>query len=467
MLRPCWQLCLIISIVQTATLCRAQQPNPCALSHKGVFYANDFSYLNDPNYDGFCLGDAMKQLPVQGGEWGTIDFGGQIRERYHHEHGMGRVPNATVPRFEDTDTDFVLSRVRLYTNWQVVDGLRFYVEGIYADVTDDGGQYAPRPFDQNFGDFLNLFTDVALTDSFTARVGRQELLYGNQRLISPLDWANTRRTFDGANLLYRNGDWSADTFYTYVVPVIDNRLDEPDGDQQFYGTYATYTGFEYFGVDLYGLGYENEQPFNANSPTATDFSIYTTGIRVFGEMDNWLWEFEGGPQFGKYHGADLDHRAGFATAGFGRKMVKQPWQPTMWLYYDYASGHANGGAFNGFNQLFPLGHKYFGFIDAVQRSNIQSPNLLMTCKPGPKWNLLMWYWHFMSDTSAPVPSILNTPPQNGSKHLGDELDVLLTYTICPRSNIGFGWSHFWRGDKIISPSTSDADFIYAQWEVNF
>jgi hypothetical protein len=33
------------------------------------------------------------------------------------------------------------------------------------------------------------------------RVGRQELLYGSQRLISTLDWANTRRTFQGENLL--------------------------------------------------------------------------------------------------------------------------------------------------------------------------------------------------------------------------------------------------------------------------
>ncbi|MDZ4659702.1 MAG: alginate export family protein [Bythopirellula sp.] len=465
MIRCCALYGLTILMGFSVAMCRAQQPNPCALSHKPVFYANDFSYLDDPNYDGFCLGDSLKLLPVQDGEWGTIDFGGQLRARYHHEQGMGRVPNASVPRFEDTQTDFVLNRVRLYTNWQVNDGLRFYVEGIYADVTDDGGQYAPRPIDQNFGDFLNLFTDVALTDTIKARVGRQELLYGNQRLISPLDWANTRRTFDGGNLLYRDGDWAVDTFYTYLVPVIDNRLDEPDGDQQFYGTYATYSGFEYFGVDLYALGYDDEQPFNANSPTATDFSIYTTGVRIFGEKDNWLWEFEGGPQFGEYHGANLDHRAGFATAGIGRKWVDEPWQPTTWLYYDYASGNAAGDAFNGFNQLFPLGHKYFGFIDAVQRSNIQSPNILLTCKPGPKWNLLMWYWHFTADTAAPVPSIFNTPPQNDLKHLGDELDVLLTYTICPSSNIAYGWSHFWRGDKIIG--TSDADFLYAQWELNF
>ena len=114
---------------------------------------------------------------------------------------------------------------------------------------------------------------------------------------------------------------------------------------------------------------------------------------------------------------------------------------------------------------FRLGHKYFGFIDAVQRSNIQAPNVLLTAAPSKKWTLLAWYWHFQSDTAAPVPSIFNTPPQNTSKHLGDELDLLATYSICPRSSIGYGWSHFWRGDKIIG--TSDADFFYCEWTMNF
>jgi hypothetical protein len=459
-------VCLFTVVVGiTSEVSLAQQPNPCALSHKPVFYANDFSYLNDPAFNGSCLGDIMKQMPVDGGDWGTLDIGGQLRERYHHERGMGRVGSAAVPRFDDTDTDFVLSRLRLYTNWQVSEGLRFYTEGIYADVTDDGGSYFPRPIDENRGDILNAFVDLGLSDSFTARIGRQELLYGNQRLVSPLDWANTRRTFEGGNLLYRNGDWAIDNFYTNLVPVSVSEFDEAEEDQQFFGTYAVYSGFENFTVDTYYLGYKDGLPFNVNSPFSSDFLIHTLGVRINGAMDNWLWELEGGPQFGEYEGAGVDHRAGFATAGIGHTSPTAAWKPTLWCYLDYASGDVPGGSFNGFNQLFPLGHKYFGFIDAVQRSNIIAPNMLLTCKPGAKWNLLMWYWHFNSDSEAPVPSIFNTPPQNTDRDLGDELDVLATYNICPRSSIGFGWSHFWRGDKIIGDS--DADFLYSEWVVNF
>ena len=437
------------------------KPNPCVGSHKGLFYANNFSYLKDP-CNGACLGDALKLMPVAGGDWGTLDIGGQLRLRYHGEQGMGREGAAGTPRFQDTHNDFLLSRLRLYTNWKINDTLRIYAEGIHAEATDDGGGYFARGIDRNRGDFLNLFIDLKLTDNLTARVGRQELLYGAQRTVSPLDWANTRRTFEGARLLYQSGDWAIDTFFTAFVPPVVDEFDEADWDRKFYGMYSTYSGFENVGIDAYYLGFENE-----NLGTGNDFSLHTLGLRLNGSVDNWLWELEGAPQFGRQSGLGLDHGAGFATAGLGRKMQHLPGGSTLWFYYDYASGESvvPGQDFNAYNHLFPLAHKYFGFIDAVQRSNIEAPNILYTMKPGPKWNFLLWYWHFMSATDAPVPSLGNTAAQNGSKDLGDELDMVLKYSICPRSNVLFGWSHFWRGAKVIG--TEDADFVYGQYTLEF
>jgi len=112
-------------------------------------------------------------------------------------------------------------------------------------------------------------------------------------------------------------------------------------------------------------------------------------MRFNGGMGDWLWEFEGGPQFGRQSGLGLDQKAQFATIGVGRKLVKHPGGPVIWSNYDYASGSGGGDFYNGFNQLFPLAQDYFGFIDAVQRSNIESPDILFTMKPGPKWSLLM------------------------------------------------------------------------------
>ena len=87
------------------------------------------------------------------------------------EIGMGQEAGRT--RFQDTDTDFLLTRLRLYTNWQMNDYVRFYMEGIYADASGSA-DYIPRIIDENFGDFLNLFFDVQLTENTSLRIGRQE-----------------------------------------------------------------------------------------------------------------------------------------------------------------------------------------------------------------------------------------------------------------------------------------------------
>lgn len=440
-------------------------PKPWTTAYKPVFYDNDFKYLRDPNYDDYHLGEELKLMPVgECGDCGTMDIGGQARLRYHYEKGMGQdIAGPGTKRFEDTEHDFLLTRVRLYTNWRVDETTRFYVEGIFADVTDDGGTYLPRIIDRNYGDFLNCFVDYTPEVGTTLRVGRQELLYGAERLISPLDWANTRRTFDGVKLMLSNDEWKVDGFYTYYVPVIPNELDEADWDQPFYGVYATYGGCEHDKLDLYYIGYDNENP----GAITSDFSLHTLGSRLYGDRGNWLYDVEGGVQVGRQSGLGLDQEAGFATGGIGRKLPEHPWKPTIWFYYDYASGNFPGGDFNRFNQLFPLAHKYFGFIDAVQRSNIESPNVLLTMKPHEKWDLLFWYWRFIANSPSDiVPSIGGTPNESLSRtHFGDEIDILAKRTLSARSNLVFGYSHFWRGNKILAPE--DADFVYTQWEVNF
>jgi len=461
----CWAAALVALLPVRSSDAAAPPANPCAASHKGVFYDNDFSYLTDPDYDAYCLGDVLKQMPVADGDWGTLDLGGQLRGRYHHEEGMGQdLSGPGVNRFERTQHDIYLTRLRLYGNWRASERLRIFCEGILADVTDDDHTYLPRPIDRNFGDFLNLFVDVVLTDSLTARVGRQELLYGAERLISPLDWANTRRTFEGVRTMYRGETWASDLFYTHYVPVIPNRLDQADYQQTFYGTYNTAAVNENLKVDLYYIGYDDR-----NSQPGGDFSLHTCGARLYGDLtEHWLFEMEGGPQFGRQSGLGLNQEAGFYTCGVGRTLGDvMPWSPTLWCYFDYASGNRGGGDYNRFNDLFPLGHKYLGFIDAARRQNIEAPNVLLTMKPHQKVELLFWYWHIMANQAGDiVPSIGGTPPQStDSKDFGDELDLIAKYLIGPRSNVLVGYSHFWRGNKILAPQ--DADFTYVQWEMNF
>ena len=407
-------------------------------AYKGLFYLNDFSYLQEPGYNDWHLGEDLKQLALGNG---VLDIGGQLRLRHHHERGM---KGAT--RFLPGDDNFLLTRLRLFANYQANDWLSLHFETIYADSS--GESFPPRVIDENFMDILNGLARIKLTEELSVDLGRHELLYGDQRVISPLDWANTRRTFEGARVRYASGDVKIDGFFTHLVPPRPTMMDEANYDLPFYGIYGTYGGFENATVDSYYLGADNN---------LTGQSLHTFGGRLKGNVDNLLYDLEGAIQTGKRAGGVTQNGETFVTVGLGRAMPNVTWTPTVWVYYDYASEN--------YNQLFPLAHKYLGFIDAVARRNIEAPNLLFTLKPHERVQFLLWYYHFMSNTAAPVISIGGTPPQNGHKHFGDELDLLVNMKVDDRSSVLFGYSYFWRGDKILN--SSDAEFFYMHYLLNF
>jgi len=428
--------------------------SPCAKSHKGVFYANDFSYLDDPNYSGSCLGDAFKGI----GPRGNVDIGGQLRFRFNSERGLGQQAGAT--RFQDTANNFLLARLRLYADIKVTDRLRLYTEGIYADVLTQNAEYVPRGIDINQGDLINFFLDYKITDNSTVRVGRQELLFGAQRLVSPLDWSNTRRTFDGVSLNQKWDKVKVSWFYSQFVPVSPTDFDNSDDNRELFGFYSSFGNLPNGSLDLYALG------FNDSRGLPSDAASVTFGSRIAGAKNDWLWDFEGGIQTGSFdNGGDID--AGFWTAGLGRSFSSLAWKPKLWFYYDFATGNRADGETTAFNDLFPLGHKYLGFIDAVQRSNIKSPNVQLAMQPTKRLSLLLWYHNFTAaEEEDNIRSLGGTPAQDPTvADFGNELDFIANFKMTPRTSLLAGYSHLWAGDKIINGE--DADFFYLQWQTNF
>ena len=198
--------------------------------------------------------------------------------------------------------------------------------------------------------------------------------------------------------------------------------------------------------------------------------------RWSGEHCCWLWEIEAAYQFGRYDGDP--HSAGFYTIGAGRKL-SLPWSPVVWVYYDWASGDKDPtDDFNStFNQLFPLGHKYFGFMDIVGRQNIEDWNVLLTLKPCEKLSFLLW-WHVFH-LQQPLDALYGAgglpirlpPPGGAGRDVGQELDLTLKYSFTPRADILFGYSHLFAGDFIVNTTPPGGgvgqDFYYTQFSLRF
>lgn len=435
-----------------------------ASAYAPLFYNNNFDYLCNPDYCDWHLGEDLKRMCL--GQCSVLDIGGQYRARHHSERNFRGFGLTGV------DDDFLLHRTRLYANGQFGDRVRIYAE--YIDAESNYENFAPRAIEVNRSDMQNLFADVKLADldggDLWARVGRQELLYGSQRLVSPLDWANTRRNFDGVNVFYRGTDWNVDGFMTHPIIADPRNFDSYDENQDFSGAFATYKGSKDQTVDVYYLHYRNGNA--AQGPNGLYFE--TVGSRWQGTVDEFLWDFEGGYQFGK----DRDngsHEASFAVAGLGRKFDRC-WKPVLWFYYDYSSGGDVLAGRQGFDHLFPLGHKYHGFMDLYARSNIQTPNLLLTFQPREKLSAQLWYHYFFLESKNDTPYNINMTAFNPANapvraQLGQEIDSTVQWNITPRTDLLFGYSHFFAGQYYKTtpgvPFRGDADFFYTQYTVNF
>ncbi len=451
----------------TAKKKQAELDKAVATAYAGVFYNNNFSYINNPLYDDWYPGDRLKQMQI--GDCVTLDIGGQYRARYHGERHIRNIgPTLGLTGRND---DFLLHRTRIFMNGQIGERIRAYAE--FIDAAEEFNTFAPRNIEVNRADMLNLFIDYQLfqndAGTFTGRIGRQELLYGSERLISPLDWANTRRTFEGVKFFWTGEDWNHDVFFTEPVAVNPIEFDSAVDEQEFFGLFSTYKGRKNETIDLYALQYNN-----ALAPQ--NFQFTTMGARWLGAKDDtFLWEFEGGYQFGENTNGS-GHSAGFATAGLGHRWKEHDWKPTLWGYYDWAQGSDLRGAGNGFNHLFPLAHKYLGFMDLFGRSNIESPNVQLSFTPHERWKVLCWYYYFFLENKNDTPYNVNMSPYNPgntprSADLGHEIDLLFTYSINKRMDILFGYSHFFAGDYYkTTPGVlfnGDADFYYVQYHWNF
>lgn len=428
---------------------------------KDPFYQNDFSYLSDPGYHDFHFGEGLKQIEV--GENGKVDFGGQYRLRYHHEHNM-RGAGLT-----GRDDDFLLDRTRVYANYRINSRLRVFTE--FLDAGSSFEDFAPRQNEVQQFDAQNLFADLVLVDSdmgtLTGRVGRQELLFGSQRLLSPLEWGNNRRRFDGARLTWSNEDRSTDFLMVRPENIDVHKFDTPNEDQALWGVYNTDKRLEYGTVDTYYLGFED---------TGANLHVHTLGTAFKGDLDGLLWDDEFGYQFGeKADGSSIS--AYSLTFGIGAKS-KGSMKPTFWMYYDWASG--DDSVNNGWNQLFPLAHRYLGFMDFFGRRNLHDANSFVTFSPTDNFTVLAWYHYFFLANGSQGPYNVTNTTFNpggtvGSRDLGHEIDLLGTYKVNVRSELVLGYSHFFTGKYYETSLNStgaalfngDADFLYSQWHYNF
>lgn len=430
----------------------------------------DFRYLEQPGHDKDFF-DPVKRIHL-GSDW-LLSFGGSFWYRYMHETDS-RLNAAGI------NNDYHLLRTRLHADLWYQDQFRLFAEMLDARAL--GLDLPALAIDKNHTDMLNLFADVKLGQFMDGpaylRVGRQELLYGSQRLISTLDWANTRRTFQGVKTFWQTPAFNLDAFWVRPMVTEPNQFDNWDKDRNFIGLWGTYKAIPGQVLDLYYLSLIDNRivsPANITQGNVLqgDSVLHTIGARWVGDYERILYELEGMYQFGKR--SHLDISAFSIASGVGYQLPL-PMNPQFWLRYDFASGDKNhrDGRSNTFNQLFPFGHYYFGYIDQVGRQNIHDFNAQFTLHPQPWVTFLGQYHRFYLANkrdylynAAGAGTIRDITGQSGS-HVGDEIDFTINFHLSRHQDVLLGYSKLFTGEflKNTRPGVSP-DLFYAQYNFRF
>jgi hypothetical protein len=469
---------VMVVILAVPLRARAQAP---AKPWKGRFFDNDFSAKGQPGQPYF-MGEELKEnqteLFGQPFQWSV---GGELRNRSMHEMDRLRPGGPGKSKYQ-------LWRWRHYFDLQAGRAFRFYVETIDASIF--GADLPILPIDKNRWDVLNAFVDVHLgeyiDDLGTLRFGRQELLFGKQRLVSPLDWGNTRRNFQGFQYLHSGETWNVNAFAVNPVNTaagngplsrFDNGGDRPDGSVTFSGVYANWHGRENLGIDFYWLWLDDGEAMLGRA----DGRRHTVGMHWASKhavrnqcceiTRTWDFDMEGGYQFGNDNGQRV--HAGFLTGILGHTWNQLPWKPRVseLVYWGSGDDDPNDGETNTFNVLFPLSHAYWGLIDNLSGQNLLDYSLQLNLQPTKKLGLVAaLHWFNLANQNDVLYNIAGVPvgtPNTGT-NIGQELDVIANYNFNPNFSMQAGYSWFWYGNYVDNNAPRDtATQFYLQTTLRY
>jgi len=470
-------------------------------------------------FQGFINEQLRKNDPYMN-KW---DFGGSIRVRYEAKEGFAIPGVAGSVDFRDTGADvnneYFLERIRYrvgYTDkwWSAL------VEGRSSFAQNDQrfayfASPPPPPTVNRKGDGPESDTVDLHQAYFTVgnhkefplslKAGRQELSYGEERLVGAFGWNNIGRVFDAVKARWQNEWFGADFFASHVVIPEDGRFNVHNDEDWFSGFYATSAQIPKNLLDVYFFARNASQEaisveLSPQFPQPSARDIYTIGGRLKskpGELGGWDYLLDGAYQFGNFRdrrlGADsarLDHDAFMAVANVGYTFADVSATPRLAVEYCYGSGDNNptNQTHNTFENLFPTNHKFYGYMDFVSLQNIHDVRGILQLKPHSRLSLAVeGHAFWLADTHDNFYTVAGAPrgglgptPNNGyginadyGNFVGTELDVIAGWALTRFAQLELGYCHFFVGDYIqqsLSAPTHgsrDANYFYAQLSMNF
>ena len=349
------------------------------------------------------------------------------------------------------DDRYALTRLRL--NVAVTPAGHFSAQVGLQDARVANKEVGPTtapfrgPFDlrTGFADIGDAKAPVAL------RLGRQELAFGEQRLLGHLAWVNTGRSWDAARITMRAAMFQVDIFGASLVRSLPDEFDKSGNGNRLVGSYATTTKLLPQATVEPFLFWRRDVNLRSELSTVGDLSQTTTGVRVAGKLPARL---DYGVEMALQRGSlDADTVSAWAGHWQLRASLSGKGAVRLTSEYNFATGDRNptDGRRQTFDQLYPTGHDKLGLADQVGWRNIHHLREGVELTPIKATPITVSYhtWWLASDTDGLYAAngglLARVPGGAASTHVGQEIDVQVSRALTPQIQIAAGYAHMVTG----------------------
>ena len=394
------------------------------MRHRSTFLAVLLVVLASPSLQA-QEADAAKKAPADG-RWkisGELRWRGEFRD------------NADFNRADDFDA-FLGQRIRLRLLVRAHKRLSFLIEG--QDVWLFGAE-SDKVIHNTATNLYQAYADWSLTpdSSWQLRAGRQELIYGKERLVGAFGWDNVGRSFDATRLRHSRSTWTLDAFGGRLVDARRAGAPHRPGNRDLYGAYlsraqkGSASRTEIYGLYFHdGLRTRGEILGQPETPR-----IVTLGFRrEHAPASGFRYELENAWQFGE-RGPD-SHRATALVASAGYAWGGRL-RPTAGFEYDFATGDNNPADGNSreVENLFPTNHLHYGYADLVGLRNLHDFRVTATARPHARLTVQADYHRFLlAARRGPWKNaggrVLGFDPSGAAgRDLGQEFDLTISVPL--------------------------------------
>lgn len=353
----------------------------------------------------------------------SLTVGGSIRLRVENR-------DTTPPLMGATGNTVGAMHARVFFDAAFSERLNAKIEFQHV-VTDTG-----KPADEYLRQAWLTWSDIVPGGDI--KVGRFQMKYGNQRMVSDLAWSMVGRAWDGAVWHQDLSGMVFDLFWTQPV----EGMSIPVGmEQSFGGAYFTFDADVVY-IDTYVFARRDRMMGGSGR------NDQTFGVLVQDNHENpWTWSVEAATQVGD-HGAE--DAGGSAVALRTDFEVNDRFQ--IGVGYELATGDNTPGDGNddSFNPLFDFGHAYHGTQDLFGWSNLEDIVVRSSFILDDNWKLTLDLHDFSIAEDGGAISNGALTAVGGETHLGTEIDLAVRGNLHENINLWAGVSAFQAGDAILN-----------------